>query len=111
MQFTKLETQSVFARNANHAAPIYLHNKDVIGLVTTQQKVIVDWARGRSNELDQSRFSFSLRESYPRTSLQAKNTKALLLELLEAKTITKKQYDNCFSTTIINGSASIVRAW
>ena len=109
MRFTQLETRTVVARNANHAAPIYLHNKGVIGQVTQQQKSLVDYTIGRFAELDLKRFDVSSRAEHERVSLKSKPTKALLLTLLEAGAIDQKQFDDCFSTTIVAGSSSIVR--
>ena len=109
MKFTQLETRSVVARNANHAAPIYLHNKGVIGQVTQQQQALVDYTIGRLAELDLNRFDIRNRAEHERVSLKSKPTKALLLTLLEAGAIDQQQFDDCFSTTIIAGSSSIVR--
>ena len=96
MRFTELQTRTVFARNANHAAPIYLHNKGVIGVVTQQQRALVD-------------YTIRNRAEHERVTVNSKHTKALLLTLLEAGAIDQKQFDDCFSTTIVAGSSSIVR--
>ena len=109
MRFTELQTRTVFARNANHAAPIYLHNKGVMSVVTLQQKALVDYTIGRLSELDLNRFDIRNRAEHERVSLKSKHTKALLLTLLEAGTIDQKQFDDCFSTTMVAGSSSIVR--
>ena len=87
MRFTELQTRTVVARNANHAAPIYLHNKDVIGQVTQQQRALVDYTIGRLAELDLNRFDVRTRAEHERYSLKSKPTKALLLTLLEAGAI------------------------